>query len=159
MRLYSFVNFYLSSIQQGIQTGHLSDEMSVKYLINLTNTPRSNVYVDWITNHKTYITLNGGANTDIMDTYLRLEHIGTLLGLPYGRFHEDFESLNNVMTCCGIVVPKCFYDAIDYRKFPRKIEPTENYFYIEEGKKDVVYNVGTPEWELIKLIKSCSLAR
>jgi len=28
MRLYTFVNYYLSSIQQGIQTAHIVSEMS-----------------------------------------------------------------------------------------------------------------------------------
>ena len=53
LRLYSFCNFYMSSIQQGIQTGHMSDNMSVKYMSNEgIGFPKGTVAMhrDWIMN-------------------------------------------------------------------------------------------------------------
>jgi hypothetical protein len=165
MRLYSFVNFYLSSIQQGIQTGHLSVDMVMKYGTQGCNELiQRNICEDWARNHKTYITLNGGANADIISTYDTLSEICPELKLPFCNFHEDELSLGGIMTCCGVVVPEKYYGAINARTFVEKylddrLIYNSSYFYINEDESFNEYELNSPEWKLINLIKSCSLAR
>lgn len=152
MRLYSFVNFYLSSIQQGIQTGHLSDNITVKYqLDNAQNgaTPHE----AWIRNHKTYYVMNGLDLKNIKSIYALLETYCPQLNLPFDKFHEDEDSLGGIMTCCGVVVPETFYDAVRIQR--------------DDGTYDFVYNTPcftfryeyeTPEWYIIDLIKKYRFA-
>jgi hypothetical protein len=113
MRLYTFGNYYLSSIQQAVQSAHVVSELFVKYPNELhdMHSPDGKLY-DWATHHKTLICLNGGNNEELRVLYFdKLCHIGTNLGLPYARFNEDEQSLGGIMTCCGIVVPAKIYDG------------------------------------------------
>jgi len=151
-RLYSFVNFYLSPIQAGIQTGHLTDNMTVDYLLSIElNTISKHIFIEWIRNQKTYIVLNGGDDTCIIDTYYDIQNLCIdELNLPYGMFLEP--GLGNIMTCCGVVVPNKYYDAVkigdDYYFNIDKID--ENGIIYSEN----FYEVDSPEWTLIELIKS-----
>lgn len=113
MRLYTFGNFYLSSIQQGIQAAHLvADMFGYTYqTVRHTDTKAVEVMYDWAQNHKTMVCLNGGNNADLDALYIRLYELGQALELPFDKFHEDRESLNSVMTCCGIIVPANIYEA------------------------------------------------
>lgn len=106
MRLYTFTNFYLSSIQQGIQPAHCIADMFVKYQDETTT---RDVLFDWATNHKTLICLNGGNAAGIREIIAVLDEVAPTLGLPYGYFREDKQSLDETMTCCGIVVPEPIY--------------------------------------------------
>jgi hypothetical protein len=108
MRFYSFTNFYLSSIQQGIQPAHCIADLFVKYA---DESPQRAALLDWAANHKTMICLNGGNAAGIKEVYEALHQVGTVLELPFGKFHEDEQSLDGTMTCCGIVVPQPIYDA------------------------------------------------
>jgi hypothetical protein len=108
MRYYSFANFMLSSIQQGIQPAHCIADTFIKYS---DESRQRAVLLDWATNHKTMICLNGGNAAGIRDCYTSLVEFGDALQLPYCKFHEDEQSLDSTMTCCGIVVPEYLYDA------------------------------------------------
>ena len=104
-RLYFFTNFYLSSIQKGIQSGHCAVElMNGKFRDNA-------ILREWATNHKTFIVLNGGAQPDLEDifTTLELAEHNKLIDLPYAQFHEDI-GLNNALTCVGIVIPSRIFN-------------------------------------------------
>lgn len=166
MRLYSFVNFYLSSIQQGIQTGHLTDDMSTQYIMRTAeNRPQAQKYREWISKHKTYIILNGGDHESIISTFMILEDICPDLELPYGCFTEP--GLGDMMTCCGVVVPENYYEAMNYKQFIYEYKKTNraiytdikesSYFYYNElGFME--YEEYTIQWSLIDLIKSKKLA-
>lgn len=154
LRLYTFCNFYLSSIQQGIQSAHVVHSLFVKYPTVESNS----ILWDWAQNDKTMIVLNGGAHDDIVQSFqaasaLNLNHHNVLL--PLESFSEDAYSLGGIMTCWGIVVPKCLYDS-------KYDDQTGGYFYDDELVMPPTrydYAVGTPEYTFIKLLKSCSLAR
>ncbi len=164
LRYYTFINFYLSSIQQGIQSAHVISDMFVKY----KNTPEmlDRVY-DWAENHKVLITLNGGANEDIQNTYTQLDKLSHKVSwiLPVASFNEDEKSLGGVMTGCGVVLPQWIYEAIPaknalYLNIPNIKEVNlESYVYIKDEQLMTEYVENSPEWELIKLVKSCPLAR
>jgi len=113
MRLYTFTNFYLSSIQQGIQPLHVTSELFVKYPNELRT--QSSVYPDailqeWAKNHKTVVCLNGGNNADLNEIWVKLNSFGLTLNLPFAKFHEDEQSLGGVVTSMGIVVPTEIYE-------------------------------------------------
>lgn len=186
LRLYSFCNFYLSSIQQGIQTAHLVQELNNKYLD--ATSPKKTMLYDWGQFHKTIIVLNGGIASDIENTYSQLEQYCEGNTIPFAKFHEDQKSLSGTMTCCGLIVPDELYESVDFftaativggdiadQAGMTHIESTntstKNFgnfeklrFYITtdtSGRKIVgkVYDESMPEWQIIRLIKSCSLAK
>lgn len=100
-RLYFFTNFYISSIQKGIQAGHCAVElMNGQY----RDHP---VTRDWATNHKTFIVLNGGAQLELEHTYEVLSR--NVASYPFALFKED-AGLNYALTCVGIIVPEHIYE-------------------------------------------------
>jgi hypothetical protein len=113
LRLYSFCNFYLSSIQQGIQTAHLVAE-----LWNNWNTSdykkcvKSKMLWDWSNNHKTIIVCNGGTSKDILDAYNMLTNLKS--NFPMAIFAEEpgaIDSIGSAVTGFGIILPEEIYDA------------------------------------------------
>lgn len=110
MRLYTFINMYLSSIQQGIQTAHIVHELFNKYLHNNVARPYELLY-DWSENHKTIIVLNGGDAFDIDNLYhflLKDEN-----PYPFASFHESEDALWGVTTGVGIVLPESIYTTVE----------------------------------------------
>jgi len=185
LRFYSFVNYYLSSIQQGVQSFHVLHEMFNKYDEQRSDKWNTQAEVDaacrlfeWSKNHTTLIILNGGAHADIDETYSKLFNLAPKLSfpMPFDKFHEDVKSLGGIITACGCVLPQEIYEAADYRKacqilgngFMVHVDPLcfggeDAYFFIDKsGEKPQakhMFKFGTPEHELITLLKSCSLAR
>jgi len=103
-RLYSFTNYYLSSIQKGIQTAHVIADMLVYHeTLDL---------IDWVNFYKTIIVLNGGNSA-------ALEDIASMLIKPenrfaWGIFREDFDSLAGATTAVGVLVPEPFVPTTDF---------------------------------------------
>lgn len=108
MRYYTFTNFMLSSIQQGIQPAHCIADTFIKYS---QPSQERDYLLDWAVNHKTMICLNGGNADGIRQIYSRLHTLCGDLQLPYCMFREDQQSLDLTMTCCGLVVPAHIYEA------------------------------------------------
>lgn len=148
MRAYTFTNCYLSSIQNGIQPAHCLVDMFVKYL-PYSVSPEFNAYLNWATNHKTMICLNGGNAAGVQDIYNTLQEIAPVLGLPFGKFNEDEQSLNGVLTCCGIIVPEAMYE------FAADVRAGNRCFGVPAGD-DVWSNAHV---KLITLLNSCNLAK
>jgi len=110
-RMYFFVPYNLSPIQQGIQAGHASLEYAVKY----KDTQEFQDFVFW---DKTWIILNGGTSNN------------GKLGYPAGSMEEIYESLReNGIPCSNFYEPdiNCAMTAIcfianekvwDYEKYP-----------------------------------------
>jgi len=142
MRAYSFTNFYLSSIQQGIQPAHAIVEMFVKYK---NHVQESKHLFDWATNHKTMICLNGGTSADIRDLYFELIHVAEALQLPYSPFNEDEASLDGALTSVAIIVPeKIYMEAAEMRD--RDYDPTTSL-------------LNPAETQLAKILNRYSLAK
>lgn len=120
MRLYTFTNMYLSSIQQGIQPLHVLGDMFVKYSPtwdeagnNINPTSNEVLYDmlhDWAENHKTVICLNGGFSENLHNL------ISDFLSdnenpYPWASFREGQDSLESALTSVGIVLPEHLYQA------------------------------------------------
>lgn len=106
MRAYFFTNFYLSPIQHGIQSAHVLHEMFRKYQTSgiIPDVEKLKLLNDWADNHKTIIVKNGGETS----TMNRINELCAKMMLPYAYFNEP--SLDNSLTCVGIIVPERFYD-------------------------------------------------
>ncbi len=102
MRYYGFGNFMLSSVQQGVQNFHVCHELFNKYFTSSSGAAK--VLFEWSLNHKTAVFLNGGNAAGLRAVYSQLTVFGDELCLPYVKFHEDEDSLDNSMTACGIIV-------------------------------------------------------
>ena len=146
LRLYTFVNSYLSSIQKGIQTAHIVHELILQYGSG-DRQPSQRVY-DWAAKHKTIIVLNGGNNESLGAINATLAK--TYKTHPYTWFNEDEESLGGIMTAVGVVLPETVYacrPAIDALGF--------NIFYRPDNTQVIR---GDYEYELIQLVTIRGLA-
>lgn len=192
MRCYHLGNFYLSSIQQGIQAAHVQHDMAIKYLTADSPTEShacsaEDGYVEWATNHKTMILLNGGMASHLLDfeAFLKSESHG----YAWASFREEVDALNSTITSVGIVLPEKMYNGnreiarmISQEKFgvPFKIGATEAKVNRQRdpGPDGAVYTVtlfngtgsaGVPEMsmyrytpfeaELLARISRCDMAR
>lgn len=108
MRAYSFTNFYLSSIQQGIQPAHALVDMFVKYK---DESPQRAALMDWAENHRTMICLNGGNGAELRSIFGQVAWLASQLELPFQKFHEDEQSLDGALTCVAIIVPEYIYQG------------------------------------------------
>ncbi|NCP98081.1 hypothetical protein GW796_08625 [archaeon] len=105
MRFYGFGNYYLSSLQQGLQSAHLVGELFTQ---NSIGGSKSNQVFDWAKNHKTMVLLNGGNSKDLQELFDFLNSSEN----PYAfaKFHEDEDSLGGALTYVGVVLPSFIYD-------------------------------------------------
>lgn len=147
MRLYSFTNYYLSPLQQGLQTAHLVAEMSVDSQHN-----EWKIYELWAVNHKTIIIKNGGNSGELDDLYVLLVEYGKIFDLPCAKFKEDGSSLNYATTAVGIIIPEEFYEA----KFIRGTNSAANYYYNKKLSRK--YEFGSLEYLFMELFNGYRLA-
>ena len=120
MRCYHFGNFYMSSIQQGIQAAHCQMELVLKY--DLQSGDALAMLWDWMHNHKTMICLNGGMLADMKELWEVLDVEDN--PYPYAKFHESDEAMGGMLTNIAIVLPERIYEAA---RFIRK-----QYNYLEQ---------------------------
>ena len=155
MRAYTFTNFMLNSVAQGIQPGHCLTDILRDYQKNCPESIAREIAEDWADNHKTMICLNGGNHAGIKNIWAQLEEIGAILQLPCGKFHEDEDTLGGLMTCCGIVVPEEIYNVAALRWFDNDTKGSDR-----DGNITIIDDVLTPyQKRLAALTRSCSLAR
>lgn len=151
MRLYTFINYYLSSIQQGIQSAHIVSELMHKswepdlaYMIK-----------DWAQNHKTIIVCNGGNNESI-ENLARFFQIVADEKYPYTTFCEDQNSLCGALTGVGIILPEEIYDVEFTNVYDGSVPGG---IWLEAYRhKDKIFTSRSPQFDLIKRIKSYRLA-
>lgn len=111
MRYYGFGNYYLSSIQQGIQAAHCIADMFIKYELNVQRDCQQ-VLAEWARSHKTMVLLGGGNSDDLK--YLHDEFEQNFNEYPWASFREDTQSLNGAWTHVGIIVPEKVYELASY---------------------------------------------
>lgn len=159
LRFYTFVNFYLSGIQNGIQTGHCSVRLVRKYTAN--GNPFNSEITDekihmverWADSYETYIVLNGGDDENLND----IEQVVAKSGFPWANFIESKRALNNLRTCVGVVLPEYIFNA-------KRLPGFDDIFVYEKQTDDgvvdtrIIYDRTHPQYELIRTLKSCKLA-
>lgn len=110
MRLYTFTHFMLSSIQQGIQSGHVSQVIVHKHIDDRKTSKPLKAIKEWLP-APTIVCLNGGNSAELIGIYNAIEYIGTVLNLPWSDFCEDSESMEGLRTSVGIIVPPRIYQS------------------------------------------------
>lgn len=175
MRCYHFGNFYLSSIQQGIQAAHAQMELFVKYRENIcVDYDNTNPAIeeceyqqqvddlfDWAYNHKTMVCLNGGALGDLKNIEELMKDSENKY--PWSTFYEDEYSLGAILTNIAIVLPEEIYDTA------AKIRSGDYILYSNRCYDKYCFDISNPvnskvvltqfETKLIQLLNSCQLAR
>jgi hypothetical protein len=161
-RLYAFVaNHYLSQLQLGLQTAHVVGSMSVKYD---DDSREDGAFRIWAAQDKTIIILGAGNHQGVIDCYTEITRTNTM-ALPRAIFYEDEESMNDMATACGVVVPekywnvKFFQEADTFDQFGMLVKHTDAYW--EHGLPDgqmVRYPLTHPEGQFISHIKSFRMA-
>ena len=164
LRLYSFTNFYLSSIQQGIQPGHAQGELMLA--ASLGDMPNSDLLYDWAENWKTIICLNGGDNKGINEWCGFLHH--TSNPFPFAPFFESEDALGGIMTSVAVVFPARIFDTAGLLRRRTLPEGTsyahdkilgEHRFTYEEGHTIRTDTFSEWEYELMQRLNGCGLAR
>ncbi len=181
LRLYSFVNFYLSSIQQGIQTGHAAVKLVRKYQPRTqAQTPeqvawntRCTLVDEWAEFHETFYVLNGG-------DLAKLKLIATAVAatdFPFAKFIESQDALGGMLTAVAVVLPEHIFDAkagpvpalagsqgACVSQESQETGPLEYFYFDEPAQGNAspnrrIYPASDPVFDFIKLLKSCPLAR
>lgn len=112
MRFYGFGNYYLSSLQQGLQSAHVVGDLAADSISKGKVTQKGKTYFKWARKHKTMVLLNGGNAASLQTLFERFQELEELgMDLPFAKFHEDEQSLGGALTYVGIVVKKRYYEA------------------------------------------------
>jgi len=169
MRFYTFGNFYLSSIQQGIQGQHAFGELYNKY--NDTGTPQEDMYREFNARHKTSIYLNGGMQKNLEDLYdyFKEAHKKGYNEFPFAKFYEEKDALNGSLTSVAIILPARIYNfgeiLKDSQKFSElRMEEQLNrhgfarYDFSDMNDPNTMFN-NRWEYEFSKLLTTFPLAK
>ena len=153
-RLYTFGNFYMSSIQQGIQGLHSTAEMFIKYDYS---SQRSDLF-QWARADKTVICLNAGMDVNLQSIKAGFESPDN----PYAWsfFNEAPEAMNGMLTNVAIILPdRIYHTAQNIRS--RKCYFLDNVLTVRtnDGTDQPIDTFSDFDMELINLLNSCSLAR
>lgn len=117
MKLYAFVNMYMSGVHAGIQTAHLVSSMHNKYSDALFEGVAADTFHRWAEKDRTIIALHAGDHRGLCQLFDRIEQICLPRELPYGRWHESEDALMGACTAVGVVIPSTCRElnAIAYR--------------------------------------------
>ena len=167
MRFYGFGNYYLSSLQQGLQAGHAAVDLYVKYHLMQEQDSRQVLYADWAANHKTMVLLNGGNSADLQDLFdfLNCEENP----YPFVKFHEDEVSLNGALTYVGMILPPKIYDTAARIRNCKEhaYVQSENELHIKDVKTsfddfyqyDIISGISLFEFLLMRRLNQYGLAK
>ncbi len=170
LRCYTFSDFMLSSIQQGIQSGHAAVELFNKYLISEGwQNGYAEVVQDWAANYKTMICLNGGAYADIVGLLEFFEegHEQAYNDLPFVGFEEEAAQGGN-LTSVAVILPERIFKGVDALRehkwndnyvvvYDHLLEETRITFDNKTAPLTLSYNKW--ERELMERLRSTPLAR
>lgn len=129
MRCYHLCNFYLSSIQQGIQSAHAQMELFNKYTYD--DDPQEDLLFDWSKNHKTMIVLNGGMLSDMVESLEFLEDDQN--EYPFAPFYESGEVLGGILTNIAIILPEKIYLTAEWVRNKKLIFNYESDRFVDYG--------------------------
>jgi len=140
-RMYFFVPYQLTGIQQGIQCGHAA----LEYAYEHGNSPD---YIDFIRNDKTWIVLNGGSTRsfllvgqdgfNIPGTLNQIENDLEEMCICYSSFREP--DLENALTAVCFIADERVWNKKDY----------PDYLEWYQEKEGIILEYGEPEFDYWK---------
>jgi len=144
MRLYTFTHNMLSPIAKGIQSGHATTELFVKYSdpkkeenLPLIEVKRWIMLYDWARDHKTHISLDGGNSASLQDI---VEILDEICDYPWADFTEDDETLAGIRTSVAMVIPEKIYRVSELLR-TKQITEFEFGYNIESDDENVIYEL------------------
>ena len=170
LRCYTFSDFMLSSIQQGIQSGHAAVELFNKYLISEGwQNGYAEVVQDWAANHKTMICCNGGRYEDVCG-WLSFFDQGVDSGdntFPFVGFVEE-EGQGGNLTSVAAILPERIFNGVQALReqkwndnyvvvYDHLLEETRITFDAKTAPLTLTYNRW--ERELMERLRSTRLAQ
>jgi hypothetical protein len=118
LRMYFFVPYNISEIQKSIQAGHSSLEYAYKF-------GETNLFKNFMENHKTWIILNGGTTRTNIESPGSMQEILSSIfvfneqhpdyKIKYSIFHEP--DLNDAMTAICFICDERVWNYKDYPDF------------------------------------------
>lgn len=159
-RLYTFGNFYMSSIQQGIQALHSTTELFLKYS-PLDDIQGADLY-EWADSHKTVICLNGGMDVNLQETKMLFAQPENPYAWSY--FNEAQDAMGGMLTNLAIVLPNTIYETASNLRSKKWILINNTIYnnYNMNGKgypNQEVLKVTNFDIKLINVLNNSSLAR
>jgi hypothetical protein len=158
LRMYFFVPYNISPIQQAIQAGHAALEYAHKYHL-------APLFINFIENYKTWIILNGGTTCDTIDAngcyYGSLNSIESELqnhNIRHTSFREP--DLNNALTAICLILDERVFNKEKYPDYLDWYQANSNPgLCISPDPKDWVKFVGGENNVLLRdLLKDKRLA-
>ena len=131
MRGYFFGNFYLSSIQQGIQAAHAVTKL---FANTPENTKERDMLEEWGNNHVTKILLNGGNQKNLELLFDVFSELAPYCSVPVTKFYEDQDSLGGALTCVGMVLPEEIYS---FKMTPDDFLDFVNHYGISNDQREL----------------------
>lgn len=159
-RFYSIVaGLYLSDLQKGLQTAHAVSEVFTEASKTFATARALEAFKDWAASDKTIIILSAGNHGGVVSAYETLRIFASLLDLPIAAFKEDEQSMNCMCTACGIIVPEKYWNVRSELNDQVTAAMTGNKVakYVSDDYQ-IEYWPASPEYELIKILKSYPLA-
>jgi hypothetical protein len=118
LRMFGFVPYNISPIQQAIQFGHAIVEYGQMVKSEKTDDV---LYNDWADNWKTFIILNGGTSNHSQNRYHEGDFVGTMeghlatlneIGIPNATFFEP--DLNDMLSAVVFIVDERVFNRKKY---------------------------------------------
>lgn len=166
LRAYFFGNMYVSSIQQGIQAGHVIGDMAAKYCPDQEGfTEQGQMFYDWATDHKVMILLNAGYGINIVelddffegtnDNYPEPRLSSYYDGYspyPFAMFRESDEALNGAATSFGCVLPEKIFEGQNVMRKVKRLRRDDIERIRFEDSRILTFKDGTElqynDWEI-----------
>lgn len=110
-RMYFFVPYQLTGIQQGIQCGHAVEQYAHKYKDDIE-------YIDFVENWKTWVVLNGGTTNSNLENPGTLNVIHRSLIDNYIKCKSFYEpDLNDALTAICFICDERVFNKEKYPDF------------------------------------------
>jgi len=141
MRLYTFTHTMLSPIAKGIQSGHATTELFVKYgdpklpeSVPISEVKKFLMLSDWTRDHKTHIALDGGNSKSLQEI---VETLDEICDYPWADFTEDDETLAGIRTSVAVVIPKKVYRTAELLRNGKISERDYGYHLETKDEKEI----------------------
>jgi hypothetical protein len=143
MRMYFFVARQLSGLDKGIQCGHAALQYSRCCELGIFDLDTKKQYDEFADFHKTFIILNGGALSELVDRETELEE----LNIDFASFVEP--DLNDSVSAIAFIVDETIYNFDETKLSQNGLMYFPEQFLSEEDQR---------KYKIYKYLKSFRLA-
>ena len=113
-------------------------------------------FQEWAAHDKTIIICSAGNQAGVKEAHDKFTELSLALEIPVSVdiFAEDLDSMNGMVTACGVLVPECFWNA----KNVDEIGKVNSYCFVRANAEDWdFFDADTKEFAFIEYLKSFRL--